>query len=833
MIKNEDCKTYPLMLASLMFVLGVWAVQQLAQLPSLLWLASSFVFVLFIFLSQITFRFSTQLPATNHLKTFLFSLVVFLLGVCWASSFALWRMSDALPSVWEQKTIAVEGVVAGVPEVTERGVRFRFDVEEILTEGAVVPRHISLNYYAANQYFNHKNEDLPDNSAQESVAPMQFKAGERWLLSVRLKRPHSTINPHGYDFESWALSENIRATGSIKSKVGMQKLSNFVWRPSYVVEYLRESTQRRIMRTLADKPYGGIIQALVMGDDSQIKVDDWQVFLRTGTSHLMSISGLHITMLAGLTFGLVSFIWRRSPKLMMRLPTRKAAVFAGAATALAYALIAGFAVPSQRTFYMLTVFAIALWSGRQLVISQVLVSALLVVVLLDPWAVSAPGFWLSFGAIAMLAYVLAARIGEIHWFKAAVQTQWAVTIGMLPLLLVMFNQASIISPVANALAIPLISFVVTPLALLGSFLPLDIVLNWSYSALEACMWGLKWLNQLPIATWQQHEPATWTLLPAIFGGLWLLLPRGFPMRWFGLLGFLPMLLIVPVRPMLGEMKVTVLDVGQGLSVVVQTAKHTFLYDAGPKFNEQSDAGSRIVVPFLRGEGVNKLDGFIVSHHDNDHSGGMASVLALMPVGWLNSTLPKGAVVSLIKQTEALANVSLKTMQCYAGQSWAWDGVNFEVLHPSLASYDNDKLKDNNRSCVLKVTSQSGSLLLTGDIEKNAERDLLEVYSASQNLGWLKSDVLIVPHHGSKTSSTADFIAAVAPRVSVFTPGYLNRYKHPNPEVLARYQVADSLLYRTDYQGALEVHFVKNNIQLASWREQYKRYWHDDFTTILN
>ncbi len=800
-----------------MFVFGAWVVQRLTQLPSLAWLLCALAVAMLIILSQFYLRYSSQYHTRQYSRVCLLSVAAFLLGLCWASSFALWRLSDELPHTWEQKTIAVVGVVASVPEATERGERFRFDVEEILTKDAIVPHHISLNYYRINQYPNKKYADSLENTELDAATLNQFHVGERWRLSVRLKRPHSTINPHGFDFESWALSENIRAAGSIKNKAGIEKLGNFVWRPGYMVKYLREQVKQRIAQVLADKPYSGIIQALVMGDDNQISVDDWQVFLRTGTSHLMSISGLHITMLAGLAFGFVSFLWRRSPKLIMRLPTRKAAVLAGAVVALAYALIAGFAVPTQRTFYMLTVFAIALWSGRQLVISQVLAVALLIVVLLDPWAVNAPGFWLSFGAVAMLAYALSARIGQVHWFKAAVQTQWAVTIGMLPLLLVMFNQASIISPIANAFAIPLISFIVTPLALLGSFLHIDAPLHLSYKALEICMWALNKLNQLPLATWQQHGPAVWTLLPALLGMMWMLLPRGFPMRWLGLVGFFPMLLITPLRPMPGEMKVTVLDVGQGLSVVVQTARHTLLYDAGPKFNLQSDAGSRIVVPFLRGEGINKIDGFMVSHNDNDHSGGMVSVLTLMPVGWLDSSLPED-VIDNIKQAE-----TLEKMQCYAGQSWVWDDVAFEVLHPSLESYGNVRRKDNYRSCVLKVTSQSGSLLLTGDIEKHAEQDLLKTASAA-----LKSDVLLVPHHGSKTSSTADFIAAVAPSVSVFTLGYLNRYKHPKPEVLARYQAANSLLYRSDYQGALEMRFAKNNIQLTSWRKQYKRYWHDSF-----
>ncbi len=806
-----------MILAALMFVFGAWNVQQMAQLPSLYWLFCASVVLLVIFFSQYHLQFSPFVRVNSHtsrfLWLFLLSAGAFLFGICWASSFALWRMSDVLPHAWEQKTIAVVGVVASVPEATERGMRFRFDVEKILTPDAIVPHHISLNQYLVNK----SQERFSAKSAHVTLLSSQFKAGERWQLSVRLKRPHGTANPHGFDFESWALSENIRAMGSIKSSADDKLLNHFVWRPSYVVEYLREQVKQRIAEVLTNKPYSGIIQALVMGDDSQIALDDWQVFLRTGTSHLMSISGLHITMLAGLVFAAVGFFWRRSPRLAMRLPTRKAATLAGVITALVYALIAGFSVPSQRTFYMLMVFAVAMWSGRQLVISQVLAVALVIVVLLDPWAVNAPGFWLSFGAVAMLAYALGARVGQHHWLQAALQTQWAVTIGMLPLLLVMFNQTSIISPIANAFAIPLISFVVTPLALLGSFLPFDTPLNLSYQALVGCMWALKWLNQLPMATWQQHAPATWTLLPAMCGVLWLLLPRGFPLRWLGLVGFLPMFIVMPVRPMLGDMKVTVLDVGQGLSVVVQTARHTLLYDAGPKYNEQSDAGSRIVVPFLRGEGIKKLDGFFVSHNDNDHSGGMRSVLEQIPVTWFAS--------SFTPEVEVPA--SQARIPCFAGQSWTWDGVQFEVLYPSFESYGETTLKDNNRSCVVKISSQSGSMLLTGDIEKEAELALLNASSAK-----LKSDVITVPHHGSKTSSTLDFIAVVQPSVSVFTTGYLNRFGHPKPVVVARYQASNSLMYRSDYDGAVEINFGTldtNKIHLASWRSENPRYWQDSFT----
>jgi len=813
-----------MILAALAFVFAAWLVQQMAALPSMDWLLSAACAGMVMFLLQYQPRFAQYSCRQRMLRPVLLSLCAFLFGLCWAGGFALWRMSAALPHAWEQKTISVIGVVASLPETTERGVRFRFDVEKILTKDAVVPRHISLN-----QYFFYKSAARPALKDSGKHAPplslpeaqhSHFKAGQRWQLAVRLKRPHGTQNPHGFDFESWALSENIRASGSIKNSDSNRLLQQLVWRPTYIIEHLRENVRQRITRVLADKPYTGIIQALVMGDDSQIRQDDWHVFLRTGTTHLMSISGLHITMLAGLAYAGLAFIWRRYPPLLLRLPTRKAASAAAVLAALLYALIAGFSVPSQRTFYMLLVFALAMWSGRQLVVSQVLALALSIVVILDPWAVTAPGFWLSFGAVAMLAYALGARVRVAHWLQAALQTQWAVTIGMLPLLLLLFNQTSIISPLANAVAIPLISFVVTPLALLGSFLPFDSALHWSYYTLNLGMRALNWCNQLPMALWQQQAMPVWTFLPAMLGAIWLLLPRGFPLRWLGLFGFMPMLFSSPLRPQLGEMQVTVLDVGQGLSVVVQTATHTLLYDAGPQYNAQSDAGSRIVLPFLRGSGVSKLDGVIVSHDDLDHSGGLASVLAQMPVSWLASSY---------KVDMEMAEKSLK-IQCMAGQRWVWDQVQFELLYPNLDSYSDARLKDNDRSCVVKITSHAGSMLLTGDIEKKAERNLLEMDAASA-VGKLHADVITVPHHGSKTSSTLAFIAAVAPQVSIATNGYLNRFGHPKPQVMQRYHDAGSLSYRSDYNGAVQIRFMQQKNQprivVASWRSQYKRYWHED------
>lgn len=806
------------------FVVGVFCLQQQPVLPSLYWAVSAFVSLVFVLYFSRLSRSASPLQ-----KSSLVIISSFLFGFFWAASFAHFRISDALPPNLQNSPIMMVGVVASPVELLEHGERFQFDVEEVLTQVAhqetaqisiKVPQHISLSYYPARGW----NEALISSSAKAT----KFKVGERWQVTAKLKRPHGTQNPHGFDFEAWALAENIRATGTIKANADNQILKAFVWQPKYMVGYVRSLIKQRIAEVLKDKPYIGVIQALVMGDDAQVAVDDWQLFLSTGTTHLMSISGLHITMLSGLAFALSSLLWRRVPMLVMRLPTRKAATLFGVVVAFIYVLLAGFAVPAQRTLYMLLVFALALWSDRQMRISQVLALALLMVVLLDPWAVVSAGFWLSFAAVAVLAYAFAGRVGMTDWLKAAVQSQWAVSIGMLPLLLFMFNQASLISPIANAFAIPLISFVVTPLALLGSFLPVDALLKLSYLALEVCMHLLNWLNQMPSVVWQQHAPPVWTLLPAMLGMIWLLLPTGFPLRSLGLLGLLPMLLILPMRPALGDMKVAILDVGQGLSVVVQTKNHTLLYDTGPKYSAQSDAAKRVVLPYLIGEGVVKLDGFVVSHHDTDHAGGMETTLSQMPVGWLSSSLPL---------EKLQANPEVQHKRCFAGQSWDWDGVNFAMLYPELESYQDQSISDNNRSCVLKITSASGSLLLVGDIEKTAEQQLVANQNEHQNTISLKANVLVAPHHGSKTSSSNAFVAATAPNLTVFTAGYLNRFRHPRPEVEQRFQAFGSETMRSDYDGAILLKFnagskavgvEKEVYEVTRWRKHYQRYWHDNY-----
>lgn len=778
--------------AILAFVFGVWLLQQQPVLPAIAWSAVLLPVAALLFMLR------------RHAVFAYVSLASFALlaGFFWAAGVAHVRLADTLPAEWESQDIQLVGVVASLPQMQERGERFLLDVEQVETAEASVPRRISVA-----RYFSGYRETAP------LKAKSEFHPGERWRLTVRLKKPHGSYNPHGFDFEVWALERNIRASGYIRKNESNARLAPLVYRPAYLIERGREAVREHFQSALGAAPYAGVLRALAIGDDDAIADDDWEIFRRTGVVHLMSISGLHVTMVASLGFALVYALWRRVEPLALRLPARKAAALAGLAVAGAYALLAGFAVPTQRTFYMLAVLAAALCWGRAVSISLVLCWALLLVVTIDPWAVLAPGFWLSFGAVALLAYAGSNRLARPGWLRASVRAQWVITLGLTPLLLALFQQVSLVSPLANAFAIPLISLVVTPLALLGAVLPLDAILLAAHAVMGWCMLLLQACAALPVAVWQQHAPPAWTVMAALAGILWMLLPRGFPLRWLGGAALAPMFLLLPIPPQAGELRVAVLDVGQGLAVVLQTAEHTLLYDTGPRYSEGADSGNRIILPYLRGAGVGRLDGLVVTHDDADHTGGARSVMQGMPVGWLASPLPGN---------HPLNGMAQRDIRCFAGQSWVWDGVRFDMLHPAARSYDIEALKDNDRSCVLKVSSHAGSVLLAGDIERASELELLARYESS-----LDADVLVVPHHGSKTSSTPPFIAQVSPQAAVIANGYRNRFGHPKAEVLARYRDAGSAIYRSDRDGAVLFDLLPaHGVAVKAWRRSARRYWHE-------
>jgi len=717
----------------------------------------------------------------------------FLLGFAWAGLAADWRLADSLAPQWERQDIRVTGVIASLPQAFERGLRFDFDVEDAAPQ--VSPKSIALSWYGG--------------YGADVQPPPEMHAGERWTLTVRLRRPHGNANPHGFDYEALLLERGIRATGAVRPGPA-QRLGEMVWTPGYAVERLREHLRERFWDLLPDHRYAGVMIALALGEQNAIPREDWQLFARTGVSHLMSISGLHITMIAGLVAALVLGIWRRIPSLVLRLPARKAAAAAGMLAALAYCLLAGMGVPAQRTLVMLSVVALALWFDRLSRGARVLGIALVAVTLLDPWAVLSAGFWLSFGAVALIFFVGQGRLRPSHWLGEWGRVQWAVTVGLTPLLLALFGQVSLVSPLANAIAIPLVSFVITPLALLGILFPVALPLELGHWIVEWLMAFLHALDALPLAVWRQHAPPSWSVPFAVLGIAWILLPRGFPARWIGAFLLLPLFFVEPPRPAEGEARITVLDVGQGLAVLVETRSHAMLYDAGPQYGPEADAGGRVIVPYLFASGIGRLDAMIVTHNDLDHSGGALSVLDALPVD---------AVLSSLEKDNPIRDRASVHQRCLAGQRWNWDGVALEMLHPSAADYAGGG-RINDLSCVLRVVTAKDSVLLTGDIEKGGEAALL-----ARQAGGLGAAVLIAPHHGSRTSSTPAFIAAVQPATTVFTTGYLNRFGHPRPDVVARYVAAGSSVMRTDETGAVIVLVADDGIRIEQWRTTHARYWH--------
>jgi competence protein ComEC len=780
-------------LAILAFASGIVLLQAQGELPA------GATIVALAALGLCGFLFFRRVPRLR-----LLSLVgCALLGFSWAAWLAQQRLADQLPAVWEGRDIELAGVVAALPQRFERGERFEFDVESAQAAGsdsqrgaAIVPGRILLSWYHG------WDEAADDDEALEDAATRAVLPGERWRFTARLKRPHGNANPYGYDYEAALLERGIRATGTIRPRVEAQRLDLFVARPAYAVERLRDIIRKRFLATLPEAPYLGVLVALAIGDQRAIPNNQWTIFSRTGITHLVSISGLHVTMVAALFAALINWLWRRSERLLLRLPAQKAAVVAGWLAALVYVLLAGFEVPAQRTLYMLSVVALALWSGRNLGVSRTLLLALLAVLVLDPWAVLATGFWLSFGAVALLFYVGSARLGERKGWRGAFAqwgvAQWAVTVGSLPLLLLFFQQFSLVSPLANAIAIPFVSFIVTPLALAFAVLPWAPLLQLDHWLLAQLMWLLEWLADWPV--WQQAAPPLWASLVAIAGVAWLLLPRGFPARWLGLCLLMPALFWPPARPAAGQAWIEVLDVGQGLAVVVRTAGHTLLYDTGPLYSADANAGQRVVVPYLRATGVRQIDALVVSHRDKDHAGGVSAVQAALPIARTLSSLDE-----------------LGGEACAAGQSWQWDDVRFVMLHPLATDYQMTSKNPNNMSCVLRVSTAAGSVLLTADIEAVDEQALL-----SRSPALLRSEVLLAPHHGGNRSSTPEFIAAVDTHDVVFSAGYRNSFRHPRPEVLERY--AASRQWRTDRDGALHI-VLAGTPEVSAWRSERRRYWY--------
>ncbi len=725
------------------------------------------------------------------------------------------RLADELPPQWEGVDIDIVGVVDDLPHTGPRGTRFAFAVERIETADAVVPKRVSLVWYP------------PQRRDDVDSVPL-LRAGERWRIAVRMKRPHGGVNPHGFDVEAWLLQQNLRATGYVRGGDDNARIDAFAGRPIDYVQRAREAVRARIVAALPDARYAGVIVALAIGDQRAIPEAQWRVFNRTGITHLISISGLHVTVFATLAGAFAFTLARRSVRVTARVSAHKVAALAGALAAFGYVMLAGAEVPAQRTLLMLAVASLGVWLARPGTAAIVWLWALAVVLAWDPWAGLAAGFWLSFGAVALLLYGGAGRLyrRQATWrarlaaaLRAAAHAQFIVTVGLVPMTLAIFQQVSLVSPLANALAIPAVTFAVVPFALMGAALPFDFPFVAAHVAFSALMVPLDALADAPGAVWQQHAPPSWAIVAALAGVAWIVAARGVPAKTLGALWLAPLAMVRPEAPPAGGFDLAVLDVGQGLSVVVSTHAHALLYDAGPRYGDDADAGGRIIAPYLRAAGIRRVDAMVISHQDSDHSGGARTLLQTVPIEWIASSLPYESVIVALRSGDGAD--PLGHLRCEAGQQWTWDGVRFTVLQPTPLHYRAAKPKPNDLSCVVRVDSAYGSVLLTGDLEARGEAELVDKGAP------LAADVLVVPHHGSRTSSSVEFIGAVAPDVAVFTPGYRNRFGHPRPDIVERYALFGSALYRTDYDGAVTMRFAPGaSREVRRERSESARYWRE-------
>lgn len=721
-------------------------------------------------------------------------------GFLWAGWRAQMRLAEVLSPEAEGRDIEVTGVVSGLPVQFARGMRFEFEPQ---TASSELPPLIRLTWYRRQADLT----EIDDEGAAE-LRDDVLKPGERWRFTVRLRRPHGNLNPHGFDYEAWLLERGIGATGYVRASSHPERLGQ---RDDFSdrVGRVRATVRERFTATLGATPATGILAALAVGDQAAIDPGDWRLFALTGVTHLMSISGLHVTLVSGLLAWFAGWLWRKFPALCLRVPARRVAALGGIAGAFGYTVVAGYGVPAQRTCYMVTAVALALWSGRHVSSSGVLSLALIAVLLVDPWAALAPGFWLSFIAVALIFYAVTPdRHERLHAVRQWLRVQWAITVGMAPAVLLWFGQVSIVGPLANAVAIPVVSAVITPMALIAAAVPVEFPLVAAARLTEGLLMFLEWCASLPLAVWQGAAPQGWTLVAAGLGAIWLLAPRGVPWRPLGALLFTPAFACVPPAPGFGEAWVTTLDVGQGLAVLVRTREHALLYDAGPAYGQDSDAGERIIVPALRAMGIGRLDALVITHSDTDHLGGARSVLGYVEADRFLSSLPlRHELRALVRSPE----------RCSAGDSWVWDEVRFELLGPARSDYGH--ARNNDLSCVLKLTSGRSSMLLTGDIERSAEAALLSRLGRE-----LRSDVLLIPHHGSRTSSTTDFLAGVAPGHAIASAGYRNRFSHPAETVLRRYEAAGIGVLRTDLDGAVRVTLGPSGYSVFAERSVNPRYW---------
>lgn len=727
---------------------------------------------------------------------------------------------QALAPALEGVDLALTGVIDALPQADDGVQRFQFAVESAAAQGqrVAVPPLVRLAWYPPRRRAQRADAaQAPD--AQEQAPPV-LRAGDRWRFTVRLVAPHGNLNPHAFDYELWLWERGIRATGYIRAGPRDAPPELLQRRAGRWVERLRQSARDRIAQTLPASALrdgtAGVVTALATGDQRAIHRDDWDVFRITGVAHLVSISGLHISMIAWLAALAIGALWRGLARCQRRLPfdplalasAPHAALLGGLVVAAAYAVFSGLGIPAQRTLVMLACVVLLRVAGLRWPWWLTWLWACWAVLVLDPWALLQAGFWLSFVAIGILFVTgdllpQERRGGLRRYLPDLLRTQGRVTVALAPLTLMLFGQASVVGLLANLFAIPWVTLVLTPAALLGLALPWAWQLaSWAAVPLLA---ALRVLAHWPGAQLTVAAAPLALGAAALVGALLLVQRLPWALRLAGLPLVLPLLLWQPPRPAAGAFDLLAIDIGQGNAVLVRTARHALLYDTGPRYSAGSDAGARVILPLLQALGE-RPDQVVLSHRDSDHTGGAAA---------LRAAFPEVPVLASIRAGDEPHGVQV-TERCRAGQRWRWDGVEFEVLYPDAAAAARAR-SPNAMSCVLRVRAAAATALLVGDIEAPQEALLLAAGAP------LASDLLLVPHHGSKTSSSAAFLDAVQPRVALVQSGYRNRFGHPAPAVMARYRERAIAVFDSPRCGAMRWRSEQPG-RVECERQTRPRYW---------
>ena len=717
----------------------------------------------------------------------------FALGLLWALVQAHWTLDRQLPAQLEGQTLQIEGVVRGLPATGADRTRFEMQAIRVVPPDPRLrlPGRIRLGWY----------------HTAARPAP-----GERWRLTVRLKRPHGFMNPGGFDYEGWLYRQRIGATGYVRNGEANRRIGSAP--PVFSLQRLRLRLREIIDRQPLEPRTAGLLKALIIGDRSGLDRAGQQLFRDTGSSHLVAISGLHIGIVAGLGFLVGRFLWSRSSRLTGWFAAPRAAALVALLAATLYAGLAGFSIPTQRALIMLLLVLGGVILNRPLRPERTLALVLLAVLLRDTTAVLSPGFWLSFGAVAVIMLSLSGRIRRPGALHAWLRIQLVIGLGLIPILLLWGLDVPLLAAPINLLLVPLFSLLLIPLALAAA------VAGLLWPALGAALfqaagWLIDplWSGLSLVAPWSRAWQIgagaglpLWQAAAVLLGVLLLLLPGGVPGRWPGLLLLLPLGLPRPApHPADGDFWFDLLDVGQGLSAVIQTRHHTLVYDVGPRYSDRFDAGGAVLVPFLRQRGVTRIDRLILSNGDADHRGGLAGLLRQVPVTAMFSGEP-----------ERIPATRPPT-RCRAGTQWSWDGVRFRILHPDAGG----GWHGNDASCVLRVENGAGSLLLPGDIEGAAERALL-----ARQRDWLDVDLVVMPHHGSRSSSGPGLVRATTPGFALAASGYRNRYGFPRPQVVARWRAAGARVLNTADSGALHFRFEVGRPPAGpvGWRQRAGRFW---------